>query len=103
MLLDNNLTSIDVSDLISLLNLILNNNNLTSINISGLSYLESVYINFNSLTQTAVDNILVTLANGSIDGGEVELVGGSNSAPSAIGLAAKTTLEGRGWTVIVTP
>jgi hypothetical protein len=31
----------------------------------------------------------------------VNLSGGTNAAPSATGLSAKSNLEGRGWTVLV--
>lgn len=55
-----------------------------------------------ALTQTAVDNILVELANSSILTGYVDLRNnsfGTNSAPGAAGLAALTVLNGKGgWT-----
>ena len=54
-----------------------------------------------ALTQTAVNNILIALAANVIDNGYVDLTGGTNAIPGASGLAAKTTLEGRGWGVDV--
>lgn len=54
-----------------------------------------------ALTQTAVNNILIALAANVIDNGYVDLTGGTNAIPGASGLAAKTTLEGRGWVVDV--
>jgi hypothetical protein len=51
------------------------------------------------LTQTAVNNILVALAANDIENGSVSLQGGTNAIPSATGLTAITTLEGRGWSV----
>jgi hypothetical protein len=61
-----------------------------------------------ALTQTAVNNILIALAANDIENGRVNLAGdydgstgGSNAAPGAPGLAAITTLEGRGWDVYV--
>jgi hypothetical protein len=100
---NNQLTSVDLSGLPTLDNLRLSVNNLTSVDLSGLFSLITVDINDNLLTESAVDSILVTLASGPLNLGDVNLFGGSNSAPSAIGLAAKTTLEGRGWTVTVNP
>jgi hypothetical protein len=58
------------------------------------------------LNQASVDGILVSLAaldgtNGTTaySGFTVNVSGGTSSAPSATGLAAKTTLQGRGCTV----
>ena len=56
-----------------------------------------------ALTQTAVNNILIALAANVIDNGYVDLTGGTNAIPGASGLAAKATLEGRGWDVYVNP
>jgi len=56
----------------------------------------------NSLIQESVDNVLVTMASAPSNwGGVLILSGGANSSPSATGLAAKATLEGRGWYVEV--
>jgi hypothetical protein len=53
-----------------------------------------------ALDQTSVDNILVSLDTaGQIDG-IVGVQGGSNSPPGAAGMAAKASLEGKGWTVL---
>lgn len=54
-----------------------------------------------ALTQTAVNNILIALAANVIDNGYIDLTGGTNAIPGASGLAAKATLEGRGWDVDV--
>ena len=54
-----------------------------------------------ALTQTAVNNILIALAANVIDNGYIDLTGGTNAIPGASGLAAKATLEGRGWSVDV--
>lgn len=56
-----------------------------------------------ALTETAVDDILVVLSNNGESNGNVDLDGGTSSAPGATGLAAKTVLEGNGWTVTVNP
>jgi hypothetical protein len=59
-----------------------------------------------ALTEASVDSILVALDGNGIIDGYVDLSnqsGGTNSAPSAIGLAAATSLIGKGWVVIVAP
>ena len=53
------------------------------------------------LTETAVDDILVALDDNGEASGSVYLNGGTNAIPSATGLAAKTSLEGKGWSVLV--
>lgn len=66
------------------------------------------YLNFSgcALNEASVDGVLVLLA--SLDGtngttnasnGNIQLQGGSNAAPSSIGLAAKATLLARGYTI----
>jgi len=51
------------------------------------------------LTQGECDNILCHLDTKGITGGVLDLTG--NSIPSATGLACKTNLEGKGWTISV--
>lgn len=60
-----------------------------------------VSINFagNALTQSTVDTILVRLVATNVVNSSIDLSGGTSSAPSAIGLAAKATLQGRAWNV----
>jgi hypothetical protein len=53
-----------------------------------------------NLSQASIDGILVSINSNGTSNGTFNQSGGS--APSATGLAAKTSLEGRGWTVIVT-
>jgi len=66
----------------------------------------NVYFQNASLTQASVDNILIVMA--SLDGtngttlngnGQIQLNGGNNASPSSAGLAAKSTLIGRGFSV----
>jgi Leucine-rich repeat (LRR) protein len=56
-----------------------------------------ILLSNNALTQTAVDNILVALAANSVNNGYVQLSDGTNAVPGAAGLAALTTLTGKGW------
>ncbi|XWN29982.1 MAG: hypothetical protein ROR55_21170 [Devosia sp.] len=54
-----------------------------------------------ALSQQSVDNVLISFNNAGTSGGTLGLHGGTNSPPSAAGLAAKAALESRGWTVLV--
>jgi hypothetical protein len=53
-----------------------------------------------SLSQASVDNILISLDNAGQSGGQVNVDGGTSSAPGPAGLAAKASLQGKGWTII---
>lgn len=53
-----------------------------------------------SLSQQSVDNILVSLDVAGQSNGIVNVDGGSSASPGAAGLAAKSSLEGKGWTVL---
>jgi hypothetical protein len=53
----------------------------------------------NALTQQSVDNILVSIDTAGASNGTLGIDGGTNATPSAVGLAAKASLEGKGWTV----
>ena len=55
----------------------------------------------NALIEAAVDRVLTSLDTAGESNGYVNLSGGTNAAPSATGLSAKSNLEGRGWTVTV--
>lgn len=97
--------SVDLSNLPSLLGADLNGNEgITEVIISSSQSIgdgRELLLDGCALTQAAVDNILVTLSTNSINNGYVSLYGGTNAIPSATGLAAKTVLEGNGWTVDV--
>lgn len=43
-------------------------------------------------------NVIVIAADGT-SGGTLNMTGGTSAGPSAVGLAAKSELQGRGWTV----
>jgi len=74
---------------------------LTHINITGCSNLLDVDLPDNALTEASIDHVLISLDNYGLSNGFVYLAGGTNSIPSAAGLAAKTSLEGKGWIVQV--
>ena len=80
------------------------NTSLTSVTISSSQPLgdgQSIDIYGCALVPSAVDNILIALAANAINNGYVDLTGGTNAVPGASGLAAKTTLEGKGCQVDV--
>lgn len=54
-----------------------------------------------ALDQASVDNILVSLDTAGQTNGIVDIDGGTSSHPGSAGLAAKSSLEGKGWTVLV--
>lgn len=83
---------------------------LTILDINGLDKLVNLELQQNTLTQESIDNILVTYNNFNTtyqigtDGGTIDLSNQNPpTVPSATGLAAKTSLEYRNWTVIVDP
>ena len=92
------LTSIDLTGSTGIISLELSGNSLTSIDLTGLVNLFNVDLPDNGFSQQVVDYVLIFLANGSVSGGSLD-ISGTNASPSAAGLAAKTILEGRGWTV----
>jgi hypothetical protein len=75
---------------------------LTTVNIPALNNVaNSLYIDWsgNAFSQATIDDILVKFAAASGNNCTLILNGGTSAAPSATGLAAKATLEGRGWSV----
>lgn len=118
------ISSIDLSNNTLLTNIDIDSNpNLASIDISAntllehvdLSYLPLVtsidisansaitYLSFEggALDQAAVDGILASLDGFGLSGGYCHLTLGTNASPSGAGLASKTSLEGKSWTVHV--
>lgn len=75
---------------------------LGGVDVGDCSSLTSIDASGCALPSAVVDAILAQLDANGESGGTVDLSGGTNEAPSAAGLAAKATLEGRGWTVTVT-
>jgi hypothetical protein len=100
--------SVDVSNLTVLEDFdFAGNTELTELIISSTQPLgtggQELLINDCALTQTAVDNILVALASGSISAGDLyigntsETITGTNAAPGAAGREALLILSDRGW------
>jgi len=104
-----NLVSIDLSGLETIApagGISISADSLTTIDFSSLLHVDGAVGIIGALTQGAVDAILIKLASLDGTGGTTsydnQLVGlnfGTNSPPSASGLTAKATLEGRGCTV----
>ena len=98
----------NLSDCVGLQGLRLPWCNLTTFDISGLISLEYLLLQANSLTQEAVDTILVKLVEFGMIGDTIPNDSGYvppdlwlnywlNSSPSDVGLAAIVTLRSRGW------
>jgi hypothetical protein len=101
--------SIDLSNLPALKGFDLSYNaGLTEVIISSIQPLcdDEYEINLSNcaLTQTAVDNILVALASGSISNGDINIDNdgdGTNAAPGQIGRESLLILSDRGWSFYV--
>lgn len=87
----------DLSNSSTLRDIWLFGNQITELIITGSPNVVSIFGHDNLLTQTAVDNVLVTLDNNGLTNGYVDLT--ANSIPSATGLAAVASLQGKGWSV----
>jgi hypothetical protein len=53
-----------------------------------------------ALSQQSVDNILVSIDTAGQNNGVLYIDGGTSAAPGTAGLAAKASLQGKGWTVL---
>lgn len=79
-----------------------NNQSLATIAFPALTNIDAFSdLRFDScaLTQASVDHILVKFAETTATGCMLNILGGTSAVPSSVGLAAKATLLGRGWTV----
>ena len=59
----------------------------------------SVYLDGCALNSTSVNNLILAVNASGLSGGILNVSGGTSASPSGAALAAKTALEGRGWTV----
>jgi hypothetical protein len=99
---NNNFTSINASNLLNLEFLNSSNNpNLSNLDITGSPSVQYIFANNCAIPTIQVDSILVQLDTNGVTDGTVNLSGGTNGIPTATGLAAKISLEGKGWTVTV--
>jgi hypothetical protein len=95
------LTSIDLSNCASLVVLAATTQSLTTIDVGDCVEMREIAMTNNALDEAAVDGVLVDLDSFGLNDGSADLSGGTNAPPSATGLTAKASLEGRGWTVMV--
>jgi hypothetical protein len=104
----NNLVgSVDLSNLPALEGFDMNGNTeLTEVIISRTQPLgddgTEILLNNCALTQTAVDNILLELASGSISNGYIQLNQGTNATPGEVGRESLFVLNARGWSIDIT-
>lgn len=95
-----NLPSLDVSGLSNLFYLdAWGNESLTSLNISGCESLVDLYADDCALTEASVNAILIELDNLGNTGGYVNIANGTSAAPTGLGAAAVISLEAKGWSL----
>ena len=73
-------------------------NTLTSTTLSGCSGLDDIDLSNNNFNQTNIDYILTTIDTLGNTNGDIDLTGTNNSYPGSTGVAAISSLEGKGWT-----
>jgi hypothetical protein len=100
---DMGFTSLDFTGITTMTELFNANTGLQHINITGCVNLEEVDLDSNDLTEASVDHVLITLDDNGLSNGYVDLSGGTNATPSALGLAAEASLVIKGWTVFINP
>ena len=99
------LTSVDLSGCASLVTFITGRTAttgtvpLSAITITSLPACRNFRSAFTSLPVANINAILVALDANGLTGGSVYLQGGANAAPTGAGATAKTSLQGKGWTV----
>jgi hypothetical protein len=98
---DMGFTSLDFTGITTIREIFNDSTGLQHINITGCVNLEEVSLDNNALTEASVDHVLITLDDNGLSSGNVDLIGGTNSAPSVTGLAAAANLTGKGWSVNV--
>ena len=93
----NSLTALDVGALTSLVYLRLNENTVTVLDVSTLPLLTDLACAANSMNQVMVDTILCDMNAHGTSNGTLTIY--NNAAPSGAGIACKSDLISRGWTV----
>jgi len=94
----------DLSGLTSLTGLVLSSTSIDTYTQGTLPDWDACEIQIQALglSEAEVDDFLCDLNAASSASTKTLNISGSNSAPSATGLACETSLEGKGWTVTVT-
>jgi hypothetical protein len=96
-------TSLDFTGITTMTELYNVSTGLQHINITGCVNLNDVELSYNALTEASVDHVLITLDDNGLSNGYVDLSGGTNAIPSALGLAAQASLVIKGWAAFVNP
>ena len=98
---DTNIPSVNLSTCTKLKSVIITKCSLiTTFNLpASVPQLKTVYGYQCALTAAEVNSILTKLDANGISGGQVELYGGTNAAPTGAGITAKNNLLSKGWTV----
>lgn len=95
------ISSIDLSNCAALENLSISAAFLATIDIGDCVAMIDLNLSANALDESSVDSVLVDLDSFGLSDGAVNLADGTNAPPSATGLTAKLSLEGRNWIVSV--
>jgi hypothetical protein len=96
-------TSLDFTGITTITELFNIGTGLQHINITGCVNLDDVDLSSNALTEASVDHVLIALDDNGLTDGFLYLDGGTNATPSALGLAAKLSLEAKNWDVFINP
>jgi hypothetical protein len=96
-------TSLDFTGITTITQLFNIGTGLQHINITGCVNLDDVDLSSNALTEASVDHVLIALDDNGLTDGFLYLDGGTNATPSALGLAAKLSLEAKNWDVFINP
>ena len=96
---DSNISgTLDLSLLSSLINCNLTRNNISNVYLPE-SPLTDLYLNANALTTEAVSDILMVIDANGVEGGYVDLSGGTNAPVNTYIQTLKQSLNNKGWTV----
>jgi len=96
---DPGLTTLDLTGDTALTLLTLTNNALVNLSIAPCTLLLTISASGCAFNVATVNSILTTLAANGLSNGTCIIDGGTSAAPTGAGATAKTTLQGRGWTV----
>lgn len=92
--------TVDLSTLSNLVYLDVSINNIENLIISDTSApIVSLLANDNALTVSSVNDILINLDGSGVSAGDVNMIDGTNAAPSGSGVDAAVNLVGKGWTL----
>jgi len=94
----NSFSSIDISSNVNLTWLDIASNSLTALDVSSNTLLTRLICALNSIVESEINDILIDLDSFGLSDGTLEMQ--NNTAPTGLGLTAKASLQGKGWTVV---